>query len=665
MPSQPDRVRSIFFGLSADNYAQGRTPACAINASNLMVEVHKHANDNGLTYLLADVKGVNIAWRTKEEKGTFTHGNNPSVALNDNNVVVVMNDIDKKLQYSIGTVRDNTLGFAFTGKEFPGNQPAAKDPSVSVNRAGMLLEVHEQGNDIYMRRGTLSGENPTWPANAVKLVDNGSRPFISVNNTGTIFVTFQRANAILYLIGTYNVNAPAGAITWGQPEGFENGERATVVVTDQNLVFITWTRDSQLFRINGAYVNSRFEIYTALRDTTRAFFFDKGTEPQIASNGSVAIQTHASGNDLLTNASLIFDRANWMSDNRTKLITKSLKDIALPGSHDSGANTDNRARTQTFSIFDQLLYGIRYFDIRPYYSGSKTTMPIDKSKLVAYHTLDVAQTISPFGGTFEGQTIESIAADVRAFLKQHKELVILRISQFRNFNEDVYAAMEQLIRDSGLVNNFYTPETTVTGRLAERKLDQFLKVDRGTVLIVVDIDTNNGDIDYLGTFRASSGELIRPSGFFRYRDWFNAQPDVADITVFDLFSDTPNFDTMTSSQAKDTKHPGLPGSTNFVQQGQIPKFHWFDGFCQGTGDIRSTTPCDLFVLSWQVTPNVPFFEGSPLSNSDTSNKNLVGYLARPENAGPNSNGRDINLLYTDGVESSRSPDVAMVRNKLP
>lgn len=655
---QPDRVKSIFFGFSADNYAQGRTPACAINASNLMVEVHKHANDNGLTYRLADVQGVNIAWRTKEGKGTFTHGNNPSVALNDNNVVVVMNDISKKLQYSIGTVRGDTLGFSATGREFPGNQPDAKDPSVAVNRAGMLLEVHEQGNDIYFRGGILSGETARWPATATKLVSNGSRPFISVNNTGTIFVTFQRDNGVFFLIGTYDVNAPGGAITWGQPDGFENGERATVVVTDQNLVFITWTRNSKLFRINGAYVNSDLQIYTALRDTNNAFYFDDGTEPQIASNGSVAIQTHASGNDLLTNASLIFDRANWMGDNRTKLITKSLKDIALPASHDAGANTDNRARTQTFSILDQLFYGIRYFDIRPYYSGTKTSVPIDKSKLVTYHVLDAA-AVPSFGiaGVLEGQSLQSIVTDVINFLDRHNELVILKISHFRNFNETVFAALDELIRESRLISYLYTPDMTVTGRLAERKLDQFLLPAKGTVLLLVDIDDNNGNIDYLGR--------SRPAGLFRYRDWFNAQPEAGDITVFDLFSDTSKFDKMASSEDEDTKHPKLPGSKDFVKRGQIPKFRWFDGFCQGTGDSRSTTPCDLFLLSWQVTPNIPLLGGSPLSNSGTANKNLVGYLARPENAGPNSNGKDINLIYTDGVESSRSTDVAMVRNKLP
>jgi hypothetical protein len=174
-----------------------------------------------------------------------------------------------------------------------------------------------------------------------------------------------------------------------------------------------------------------------------------------------------------------------------------------------------------------------------------------------------------------------------------------------------------------------------------------VKRTRGTVLILVDRDGNQ---DYVT-------ESQNNNGLYRYRDWNAANPETGDITVFDEFSSTPDFDTMALS----TELVGdkLPGTNTRVQRGQLHKFDWFDGKC-----FDRTTVCDLFLLSWTVTPSTPVTDESPLKNAAKANRNLASYLNIPLYRRGNPKKQHINLLYTDAVEYSRSTDVAMVRNGL-
>jgi len=164
--------------------------------------------------------------------------------------------------------------------------------------------------------------------------------------------------------------------------------------------------------------------------------------------------------------------------------------------------------------------------------------------------------------------------------------------------------------------------------------------------------------------RVEFANPLREQGIFRYRDWYDSNPASGDLTVFDIFSSTPDFKTMALSESPDEEHPLLAGSSKPLPRGQLPKFDWFDGFCRGTDTVRSDVPCDLFLLSWTVTPRLPRSEGTAFVLSYEPNRNLVDYLSRPEYQGTNKKGFSINLLYTDAVEFSRSVDLAVARNGL-
>lgn len=80
--------------------------------------------------------------------------------------------------------------------------------------------------------------------------------------------------------------------------------------------------------------------------------------------------------DVLLSSNCLRSQPQWMWENRELLGDRRLIDLVLPGTHDSGAYEEYRgaisdnpvtmyAITQEESIFNQLMYGVRYLDLRP------------------------------------------------------------------------------------------------------------------------------------------------------------------------------------------------------------------------------------------------------------------------------------------------------------
>ena len=124
---------------------------------------------------------------------------------------------------------------------------------------------------------------------------------------------------------------------------------------------------------------------------------------------------------------------SWMHDLITKYPSKNitLLDIMLPAAHDAGiyqltsctfgANACN-TETQLLNFNEQLIQGIRMFDVRPtFYNNTFYT----------YHATDCD------GLGCRGAALSTILNDVNKFLDNHSELVFFEISHFcRTSNSD-------------------------------------------------------------------------------------------------------------------------------------------------------------------------------------------------------------------------------------
>jgi len=287
-----------------------------------------------------------------------------------------------------------------------------------------------------------------------------------------------------------------------------------------------------------------------------------------------------------------------MEESLDRFGDRPVKQLVLPASHDSAMYLTSfpqlLGRTQNLSIYAQLTDGIRYFDLRPRWKSS--------SHFVLSH------------GPIDGPDLSTVLNDVRRYMNQgHRELVILKFSHYDRFDSHQYSEMIRQVSQQ-LTPWLFTARPEAV-RLADLSLRDYVQ-PHGSVLIVCD-----GDYPIANPL----------PGIWVYRDWDSADPAPGDLRVFDQYSNS-------------TSYPAMKAD-------QFAKFNRYDGRCRARPDL----PCDLFLLSWTLTPttNVPAFAAviNPHLATDLSELKI-----------PNQFGCRINLLYTDCVETAHATDLATELN---
>ena len=194
----------------------------------------------------------------------------------------------------------------------------------------------------------------------------------------------------------------------------------------------------------------------------------------------------------------------------------------MPGSHDAGMSELHHCnpfvsagpytKAQNKSIGQQLISGSRYFDIRVDY---------DHEELVTYHRTGATGC--------NGQALSDIFEEAVSFLQENNtETFIFKISHIRNYSghdpDDIKERINSLL--DSYDSTIYTNDDAGVD-LTEVTLGSV----RGKMIIV--FDYNN----YINT----------STGRFRYKNGSSAQPG-ANLTVYDEYSETANYDDMKSDQ---------------------------------------------------------------------------------------------------------------------
>jgi hypothetical protein len=665
------QIKSVYFGISPESYDKGVQPSCAINASNTMVEVHKGKVRDRLFYRIAKIDGVALTF-VDNKPSDFVDGGHPGVALSDANVVVIVYDRDSNLYYSVRKISNDgkTLTVPTTDQtEVMYQEGSSSNPAVALDGIGRVVEVHENGGGVYWRAGAVAGTTLALapvlqtPANANRVDADGGNPSVSLNNAGKVVAVFQRGTDLYSITGTLS----GLTIAWNTAVKYDAGRLPSVALTNDGYVYEVHQGVDDTIALARVYGRvgklsddgTSISWKTWLGGNNASYLYDNGKMPQLATNGKTAVQVHKSADDddeLFTTASLVFDRGNWMGDNIGTLRDKRLSQLVMPGSHDAGQYTEEAVltRTQTLSIGGQLAYGVRYFDLRPVKADGKIRI---------HHDFDA---IVP---------LQDVLDQVRNFLKDHFELVILKFSHYGTeadpFTQAHFDEMISLIRDrdDGIRPLLVTANTDE--RIGASKVGRFIGRNTGAVLVVVDIGSVSRNSQTVPTDFLE--DTPNPRGIHSYRDWYAADPQDGELTVFDVFSNTADFDAAKTGMVNGTDDD--PDTVNAVQrngtplqQGQFRKFAVFDGTCRFLNpDIPSNpndpndekkreVPCDLFLLSWTLTPLTGVIE-----KSRDANRNLVDFLATK---GQNPNQRIINVIFTDVSQDSRSVDVAFWRNGL-
>jgi hypothetical protein len=199
-------------------------------------------------------------------------------------------------------------------------------------------------------------------------------------------------------------------------------------------------------------------------------------------NGAVSFVLSGNGGGLYISSN---PPVAWMQSILSSIGSNSLREIAMPASHDSGMNevtlswggVPHNTKTQTANTFKQLINGARVFDIRPlYWHGRLYTGHFSKFGSGAV------------GGT--GREIPNIVKDINTFTNQHPgELIILDIShqmnadrRFRDFGPKIWA---ELYEELNKIQALWVPSTSnFPGDLSSLPLSTFITPGSKSAVLV-------------------------------------------------------------------------------------------------------------------------------------------------------------------------------------
>lgn len=573
----------VFFGWGL-KMGDGTAPSVAINANQEMVLAYIPSGHE-LVYRQGLPQHATVAWG---ETIGYGDGREPSIAMSRSNVLGVHRGVDDdRLFYELGILTEGNIVWMGTGKYDDG-----MSPKVAINDSGTIFEVHRSQNTgrIWYNVGRIDGTKIDW--NAKKDFTDGADPAISLNNNGQAILTYVRDSAVWYRIATTDGKS---IVFQAEHKVEDNASQPGVAVTDEGWFILCYVQSGELKQRVGTIDGSTVSWAGAVT-------FDEGRNVSVAANNGLAVQVHLSTttDTLFYSTSIITDRSRWMSDRVVDLGMLPLRQLVLPGSHDAGMYAGGLAgQTQDKNLYQQLTYGMRYFDLRV------AAFPIT-GELYLHH------------GEVFGVPLTEGLDDIKSFLqKGGKDMIILKFSHFGSttggdFTSSQYNEMVKLI-DDRLGSWIYRGPLPAGKRLADLTLNDY----DGKILIVVD---------------GKWAKEYPHAGYWIYRDATKDGASEGQLRVFDKYSDSDSYDSMKKEQ--------------------------IDHFFQYQGTCKDGSPCDLFLLSWTLTPPDwnPSLE-TVWSLCHTPNQHLADEVGKlPE---VNEWGRIINVVYVDYVQYARPSDVAI------
>jgi len=238
-------------------------------------------------------------------------------------------------------------------------------------------------------------------------------------------------------------------IEWGQTHTNSYGWPTSTNRSDDN-GSVKYSCDGHVFKLYGR--NEHLAI-TSEGDFPR--YFERGTKLDLGWRHDGEVSFTLCGTSEVDHywASSLGTALNLLYDQRQIIRYKTLTEICIPGTHDSGMSEissptlgakEANVATQSKSMIEQLKLGARYFDIRPvlggreFYTGHYST--ISKDDLSWYYR-EALTAIGINGNKIilgaRGQSIKSIVRDINAFTNHkavREEAVILELTEGMNSN---------------------------------------------------------------------------------------------------------------------------------------------------------------------------------------------------------------------------------------
>ncbi|MFS2035623.1 hypothetical protein ACEN8I_16495 [Polaromonas sp. CT11-55] len=436
---------------------QGEQSCFAMNNRNEIVMVFVKPGTDRMFYRVgrADFAARTIHWGADEE---YEVGFHPSVTINDNGTVLSVqetnNAFTRRMFYRLGQLQPN--GFLVTWGSAQPHYGMGFRPSVSMNNAGSIAEVHQSANvlwpwnlDCWYGEADVGSKTVRWSGN--DQFSTGSQPQVSLSNTSLLMVvqkTRGEGSGLWYRIGQLTI--PKGALSWfSENPSFASGYGARVSLNDEGtFVQINSTGNRTESRTGTV---QRWDGKTRWGPAQDFGPDSQGISVGITKAGFVtALGQFGRDTRLDERLGMVTPfGARWMDMLAEVLGPLTLRSVVFPGTHDSGTSDITSAsnfspdgnpsirhfprawvvpfaKAQGLSIDRQLHAGIRYFDLR---------VAPENGQLKTIHALysgaitDAIDQISFFLGYFK------------------REIVILDFQAFWDVTDDQHDQLAKYLKD--------------------------------------------------------------------------------------------------------------------------------------------------------------------------------------------------------------------------
>ena len=270
------------------------------------------------------------------------------------------------------------------------------------------------------------------------------------------------------------IKAQTEATAYVEPgEGFPSGE-------------VTYSLEGTdyKFKVSGRATTTTFDLRVVLTNLALPGY-PKGSAINLGFLPDGVINFNLSGKPGVFTSN--FSGSAWMHNNLDVLGRRSLRHLCIPGAHDAGMSlvTSGTALasycntvTQYRTVLGQLEYGVRYFDIRPVISHGQ------------FYTGHYSQGPAPLGwqGT-NGQSLDSIIADVNAYTAKNQELIVLHLTHdlntdvgrsYRPFTQNEW---DRLLFELRRLNHRFEARDPANVDLTTLRLDDFIGSEAAVVIV--------------------------------------------------------------------------------------------------------------------------------------------------------------------------------------
>jgi len=230
---------------------KGSNPDVAINNHGHVVEVHKSQSEDQLYYSVGNISGdgKSIDWDDEFHDQNYTHGTTPSVAivdhLNDKGdllLIEIHEDGTKNLYYRFGLISTDKDGkltgeIKWQGEDWD-HYDDGNHPSVAINEENMVVEVHEgSDNKLWYNVGGFDEQGTFRWGNREsdeRNYNTGVRPAVALHGN-LIFEAHNSSNHYLWCqMGLLNASAKYIDWKWENPDPDKKNEPTYPLPIDES-----------------------------------------------------------------------------------------------------------------------------------------------------------------------------------------------------------------------------------------------------------------------------------------------------------------------------------------------------------------------------------------------------------------------------------------------